>query len=119
MSISPVNLIIKNSYTDNGNKYKKSNAGKTFATGTIALGGNHILNSTAKAFNQKTPASSKVGMLIIGAIMGLGLGTIIDGIINTVNANIADKKAANAHGDTFESSSRTPENTTKIASHQG
>ena len=100
MSISPVNLIVQNSYTNKGNKYKKTNAAKTVLTTAGAIAGASFM----KTGGSKT-ANAILGILSVFA--GLGAGTFIDGVINKGLSIGADKKANS--GDSF----------TKCGAYQG
>ena len=93
MSISPVNLFVQNSYTNNGNKYKKSNVAKTVFT-TAGIAGAGLVAMTAKKSGVKPNAAALT--MLMSVLNSLGLGMIVDGVINTILSHNADKKAETA-----------------------
>ncbi len=130
-SISAVNFTGKKRYTNNGNEYEKTNAGKYVGMGVGAAAGAgypayilhnmfkpenkgelmKLLDTYCKNFNEscKNQFGQDVKLttktltkcikalpVVSGAVVllaGLGLGAIVDGIINHNRAKKADKEA--------------------------
>ncbi|MBE7705349.1 MAG: hypothetical protein E7Z90_06015 [Cyanobacteria bacterium SIG29] len=103
-------ILSKQAYTDNGNKYNKSKVGITVCGlyGTAKVAKNifqfkDVYKASADAFvsqsgvSRLTARSSVVLGLAFGAAIAIGtlvgVGAIIDGIVNTVRRNNADKQA--------------------------
>lgn len=74
-----------------GNLYKESNSAKIIGP-LVALPLPLIANILAKSLNKKTMTNSALlGHTIRGALMWLGIGTIIDKIIDSSRAKGADE----------------------------
>jgi len=83
----------KGALTNNGNEYKKTNTGKvigTIAVPVLVTTASGIINKGFGGF-QGMSATGVASVIALYATAGLVLGAIVDGCVNTVRRNNADK----------------------------
>jgi len=91
-------------YTNSGNEYNKCNTGKILGAGALGvLSGVNWARNGKKAsedlakFGIKNPGSKMTAFAVVGvaisALIGLGLGAIVDACINSSRRNKADSEA--------------------------
>ncbi len=95
MTINPVNLLAQKSYTNNGNKYIKSNCAKTALTLSAAVIAINSCSKVAKSVDnlKGDKTAALIACSIYATLAAFGLGTAVDGIINKINSKIVDKEA--------------------------
>ena len=114
MTIQSTNPFITKGYTKNGVPFKKSNVAKAVFTVTTSTLAPKVLKTLSKDVFESTRSQkvvktvATVGVL---ASIGFAIGSIVDGVINKVNAFKKDGATV--------ASKEAPEDLYQLNAHQG
>jgi hypothetical protein len=101
MTITAIGSVFgKQAYTDKGNKYQKTNTGKTVGTaaGLIAVGATALKHrdgfAVMKKYFGKIPVIAALGVgTWLAVTVGRGVGSFVDKAVNAFRIRKADKAA--------------------------